>query len=1390
MHVNRVISVDLDGLAKLISYYKNQLQSSIATSTGYSIQVELEAQLIEIISLKFQNIQSTQTNQQLDIQMKTLTQVVQYLHQQQILSIDNLVRHMDEQTLSQTGLLDSNNYKNKFRRAVTQFMYEQQKFNLLREENEGFAKLIVELNQPNINQSNIDIVKKNVEAMIGFFNLDPNRVMDIILDSYENNMQNEAYLILLKDPQFNAVSIAQVMGFKFQSYLEQLAKSSTTNNNTAHPPQSLFNLTAVLIKNKIITFDDIWPHLGNYQESKDSKELDEVEVLLNKQLKLAQFHYKSMYESIMDREAYEKTIKQRILEKEEVEKLRSQMPLNFRLKLLESFVRINQWGLVDEIIGRFYDYKLDLTLSSSLLSAMFEQLLWFIEPIYGPLGKAKHFKNTNTLKASGLILSQNEGEFQQASTPAIFFDNILQILKPLGVYLAYDQKIFYKLCVIIKQHFSINPRRSIQIAGELFLPALALVEENNEISELIWSILSNIDYTLRYEFYTQMITQTYISSTALIVKMVEVQEGIRQWQKRLSIETVKLNARQLAKLASGNALIVMNTVLSYAKNYRNMIEAQIQSLSLFGPLQLDMVAFSLVRLISDSPEQRLDSEANPNDWLQNLAEYSALFFKKYCQVDMVGLLTYLLNKMRYDNEFNEMIILKEVIAKMFGWSQFNVNEMTPSQLQALAGGIVLRLEHMSQYNNFKRTQKSSDALQNLFWQRTNDKPLSLAFRLMANLAKMTQYIQNSVQTDQMMLISTLLDRMQFTFIQFVESLNYLEYIPSKYAQIWPASPEKVLTVNYKLPPQYVFQILRGGLKKIQHLTDDEFDQKVHEFKSVLDLHYQIRVDEVTDEKDQESEYWDERAFLTQKRDEIWRCLNPKLYCIFWYLQLQSLLVPNDSYSEQIKKVQLQMDQSNNQQTSNNKKNNKEIERLKATKKNLEIEHKDYQNNFLEIDEFLAKQLPKCFETIEDDFQVNWSTVFIQHCLYPRIMFSATDSLYAINFIKKLHKHKVPNFNILSTLGQILKSVAPTIHCCTEEESQNLGVFFLELFQLIDQWQKPDIWDRDCKNYSGFAKLIGSTQSIKLSEFQQIVESIHKRFAQNLIMCFQNGKQQIKTKCGLTILNKMSPIFPNQYYIAKVLQKHLQNLVGQKAQIDNMLWTLAFQCNQNLLKKMDGMEKPASVIEQEQKAVTQTTIDQPILQKAEKEQAERERERERERDLRNRDREREQRDRDKQQNPSSAAAAKESEIGGVESRRKVKEREKDLQQQQPANRQASDANYIAPQADVASRIIVANRDQQSNIKEEEKKQRGLNESKDNNGNNSKDNANPNTNASGTRIITKPSRSPIDNKRRDRSPNRDNNDDRKYRDVKRPRKDEDQGQSSRFIQKNNQPNNQRK
>ena len=48
----------------------------------------------------------------------------------------------------------------------------------------------------------------------------------------------------------------------------------------------------------------------------------------------------------------------------------------------------------------------------------------------------------------------------------------------------------------------------------------------------------------------------------------------------------------------------------------------------------------------------------------------------------------------------------------------------------------------------------------------------------------------------------------------------------------------------------------------------------------------------------------------------------------------------------------------------------------------------------------------------------------------------------------LHIQKVPYFNLLHMLAQILKSVVPTIHSCTVAESNNLGIFFNEFFAMI------------------------------------------------------------------------------------------------------------------------------------------------------------------------------------------------------------------------------------------------------------------------------------------------------------------------------------------------------
>lgn len=54
-------------------------------------------------------------------------------------------------------------------------------------------------------------------------------------------------------------------------------------------PKQLLLLTAILIAHGIVLIEDIWPHLGpNTEEGLAPGELDEVENLVNRQIKFAQ----------------------------------------------------------------------------------------------------------------------------------------------------------------------------------------------------------------------------------------------------------------------------------------------------------------------------------------------------------------------------------------------------------------------------------------------------------------------------------------------------------------------------------------------------------------------------------------------------------------------------------------------------------------------------------------------------------------------------------------------------------------------------------------------------------------------------------------------------------------------------------------------------------------------------------------------------------------------------------------------------------------------------------------------------------------------------------------------------------------------------------------------
>lgn len=87
-----------------------------------------------------------------------------------------------------------------------------------------------------------------IKSLIGCFNLDPNRVLDIVLDSFEHHTDNKSenfFIPLLHDYMPDSQRLTEVLAFKLRQ----------VNNLT----RSSYRLIAFLIQFDLIGLDSIYP---------------------------------------------------------------------------------------------------------------------------------------------------------------------------------------------------------------------------------------------------------------------------------------------------------------------------------------------------------------------------------------------------------------------------------------------------------------------------------------------------------------------------------------------------------------------------------------------------------------------------------------------------------------------------------------------------------------------------------------------------------------------------------------------------------------------------------------------------------------------------------------------------------------------------------------------------------------------------------------------------------------------------------------------------------------------------------------------------------------------------------------------------------------------------
>src|SRR5579862_5283459 len=313
-----LLEVTPDGLVDYISTYVNQLTSSSSPVSCDALALSLHnlstrhppltAQILDIINQHW-----IDTEPEHNVRLNDLLRI---FISHNAASAELAIELLDRNILQEMGLISSSQIlSTRSVRINTGLLYKQQKFNLLREDNEGYAKLSHELNLamselPKGRALDLEEMTARCEelltvvnALIGYFELDPNRVLDNVLDVCSQNLLSHSKFILsflhhspwapphtdlplpfastdnkekrrrldMLQSDFTGFYdseirrrggsklAAQLLGFKLRS----LRTSNNAMEKAVASPESLIFLIALLLKSGFIHLSDIYPYVGS-----------------------------------------------------------------------------------------------------------------------------------------------------------------------------------------------------------------------------------------------------------------------------------------------------------------------------------------------------------------------------------------------------------------------------------------------------------------------------------------------------------------------------------------------------------------------------------------------------------------------------------------------------------------------------------------------------------------------------------------------------------------------------------------------------------------------------------------------------------------------------------------------------------------------------------------------------------------------------------------------------------------------------------------------------------------------------------------------------------------------------------------------------------------------
>nr|CAB3479237.1 unnamed protein product [Digitaria exilis] len=1036
--------------------------------------------------------------------------------------------------------LKGQDLKSKEVRVNTRLLYQQTKFNLLREESEGYAKLVTLLCQVGSDlacQNSSSVTISIIKSLIGHFDLDPNRVFDIVLECFEVYPDSNIFHQLI--PLFPKSHAAQILGFKFQYY-----QRLDVNNPV---PSGLFRTAALLVKSGFIDLNNVYSHLL----PNDDEAFEHFDAFISRRIdeanRIGKINLAATGKDLMDDDKQEVTIDLYTaleMENDIVGERAPEMEKNQKLGLLLGFLSVHDWHHAQLLFERLA--HLNPVEHIEICDGLFRMIEKTMCSAYDIVCQLYYYlppKDADQTGTSAPPLSSLE-------LPKEFF----QMLTTCGPYLHRDTQLLQKVCRVLKAYYHsskestraasvVSPEFRIEEAlGSCLLPSLQLIPANPAVDMEIWGVLSLLPYEARYRLYGEWEKEIEQNPIVLAAKQT-AKLDTRRLLKRLAKENLKQLGRMVAKLAHANPMTVLRTIVQQVEAYRDMITPVVDAFKYLTQLEYDILQYIVIERLAQGGRAKLkDDGLNLSDWLQCLASFCGHLCKKHNAVELKGLLQYLVNQLK-NGVGIELVVLEELIQQMAN-VQYTEN-MTEEQVDAMAGSETLRQQAslFGVTRNYKVLSKSTNRLRDSLLPKEEPK---LAVPLLLLIAQHRSKIIINADATYIKMVSEQFDRCHGILLQYVEFLSSA-VTPITYAQLIP--PLQDLVHKYHIEPEVAFLIYRPVMRlfKSTHggdtcwpLDDNEEGESVSSEDLVLHL-----------DSSQEPIMWSDlintvRSILPAK---AWNSLSPDLYATFWGLTLYDLHFPKDRYDTEIKKLhenlkQLEDNSDNSSIAISRRKKDKE--RIQDLLDKLNSESQKHQQHIASVVQRLAREKDKWLSSSPDALKINME--FLQRCIFPRCVFSTQDAVYCATFVQTLHSLGTPFFNTVNHIDVLVcKTLQPMICCCTEFEAGRLGRFFHDTLKMAYYWKSDEsVYERECGNKPGFAVYFRypNSQRVSYSQFVRVHWKWSSRITKALNQCMES-KEYMEIRNALIVLTKISSVFPVIRKSGVNLEKRVAKLKGDE-----------------------------------------------------------------------------------------------------------------------------------------------------------------------------------------------------------------------------------------------------